>query len=747
LFEREDWTLFRSLNTLGQKAGVSAGQIPGLVAKELADNALDASGDCRIALHGSNGFLVEDDGDGIPGDDEAIASLFSINRPLTSSKILRTPGRGALGNGLRVVAGAVLSTGGTLEVSTRGRTLELIPRETGKTCVRRVSSSDSSGCRVVVGFGPTVPMRSSALAWAHEAIKLSKGESWYKGRSSPHWYDSEAFYELLKASGSRTARELIAEMEGCAEPKAGKIAAEFKGRLAKSLNRGESDRLLTAARSQAREVHPKHLGRCGRLMFPLAGRAEWRGFLFLGSAASPIKAKLPVSIEIWAEFSDDIEARLSVNRTPITGKLDAWKEKSTLRVSGCGINIDVPMGRQGVKLWVNIDTPHMPITTDGKEPDLSAFEKVISEAATKSIRIVKRYSSLILEPKKTKKSVIIENIEAGAAMMSGDGQFRFAQRQLFYAIRPKFMEVVGVEPEWGYFCQVITEYEANHGDIPLMYRDPRGVVYHPHLGDEIPLGTLYVEKYERPGWLFNKVLYCEKEGFFSILKAVNWPERNDCALMTSKGFSGRAARDLIDLLAGTDEECQFFCIHDADASGTMIYQTLQEATKARDARKVQIVNLGLEPAEARGMGLQIERFEEKDKRLPVADYIPDDDREWLQRNRIELNAMTTPAFLAWLDRKFAPYRGKLIPPVSILDDSFDQVVRDRLKQGITRAILRRANLDERVERAIERRAEAIDAARNALPGLVVHNLERKPENPWTEPVSRIARRAITRKNA
>ena len=37
---KEDWTLFRSLNTLTQKAGVSADKIAMVVAKELVDNAL-----------------------------------------------------------------------------------------------------------------------------------------------------------------------------------------------------------------------------------------------------------------------------------------------------------------------------------------------------------------------------------------------------------------------------------------------------------------------------------------------------------------------------------------------------------------------------------------------------------------------------------------------------------------------------------------------------------------------------------
>ena len=82
-------------------------------------------------------------------------------------------------------------------------------------------------------------------------------------------------------------------------------------------------------------------------------------------------------------------------------------------------------------------------------------------------------------------------------------------------------------------------------------------------------------------------------------------------MMSIKGFSTRAARDLIDKLAEHDEPVEVFCAHDADAYGTMIYQTLQEATKARGARKIQIINLGLEPWEAVEMGLEVENLEER----------------------------------------------------------------------------------------------------------------------------------------
>jgi hypothetical protein len=93
MFEHEDWTLFRNLGTLGQKAGVAQDDIPRLVAKELADNALDAAGACEVGLLPDGGMYVEDEGAGIPGDADKIGGLFSVNRPLRSSKVFRLPSR------------------------------------------------------------------------------------------------------------------------------------------------------------------------------------------------------------------------------------------------------------------------------------------------------------------------------------------------------------------------------------------------------------------------------------------------------------------------------------------------------------------------------------------------------------------------------------------------------------------------------------------------------------------------------
>jgi DNA topoisomerase VI subunit B len=49
-------------------------------------------------------WIISDDGPGI--DPDKIPTIFSVNRPLLSSKLKRLPLRGMLGNGLRVVMGA-----------------------------------------------------------------------------------------------------------------------------------------------------------------------------------------------------------------------------------------------------------------------------------------------------------------------------------------------------------------------------------------------------------------------------------------------------------------------------------------------------------------------------------------------------------------------------------------------------------------------------------------------------------------
>ena len=171
MFERADWTSFRTIEGLQQKAGVPASKLRCLALKELTDNALDTGAHVSVGtLPDRDGYFVEDQDGGIDGEPEEIARLFSISRPMISTKLLRLPTRGALGNGLRVVAGAVLASDGFLVVTTRNRRIELRPERDGSTTVVSVTpaiSAPLSGRPVPEGDRPARRARVRVVRHTH----------------------------------------------------------------------------------------------------------------------------------------------------------------------------------------------------------------------------------------------------------------------------------------------------------------------------------------------------------------------------------------------------------------------------------------------------------------------------------------------------------------------------------------------------------------------------------------------------
>jgi hypothetical protein len=275
MYEREDWTSFRTVEGLQQKAGVATDKLRQLVLKELTDNALDTDTSVMVGHLPEGGYFVEDKGGGFDGTPEDIARLFSINRPLRSTKRMRLPTRGALGNGLRVVAGSVLASDGFLVVTTRNRRIELHPERDGSTTVGSVLPVDFPvGTRVEIGFGLDIPEDVNALRWADIARLMAQTGVSYKGKSSPWWYDTPQFHELLDESGQRPVRDLVANLDGCTGARAAEVVAVagLGGRMTcREVTREQAARLLEVARQKAPTVNPKRLGAVGPDLF--GGRA------------------------------------------------------------------------------------------------------------------------------------------------------------------------------------------------------------------------------------------------------------------------------------------------------------------------------------------------------------------------------------------------------------------------------------------------------------------------------------------
>jgi hypothetical protein len=140
------------------------------------------------------------------------------------------------------------------------------------------------------------------------------------------------------------------------------------------------------------------------------------------------------------------------------------------------------------------------------------------------------------------------------------------------------------------------------------------------------------------------------------------------------------------------------------------------------------------------MGLQVERVDPKGRMVPVADYVTLEWREWLQRNRVELNAMETPAFLDWLDGKMAKRGGKLIPPGRVLYARLAAEVKGRLRQTIIDQAVREAKVDQRTKAAYRKLKPSLVTMNGELTKIVKADLRKAPEHPWTAPVADVAAR-------
>jgi hypothetical protein len=621
---------------------------------------------------------------------------------------------------------------------------------------------------------------SNEMIWANIAIMLARnGKPEFQGRPSPHSWDAEHNYFMLHAvPPDTTLREFVAQFDGCSSMALSRRLTECFGRsrLCNSFSKKEADELLMIMQSAARPIDAQRL--C-----PL-GKDAWEGledgyfcepgFFRTGTRApfGHIGFLVEVFVRLERHSSDEnplVEA-LCVNRTPSAIPVSCVRQKGRevhLFMGESGIALDLP--RAELRLGINITTPYVPLISMSKAPDLHPFRRAIRNAAETAARRAHRRSPRILDgpaKKQTRVDLVLEILPDATARSGSNGRHQYGQRGLFYKVREPFrLRMPGIELKWDYFTTIITDYENEHGDIPGLYRDNRGRFYTPRIGSK-PLGTLVVAAYQRPPWMYAAVLFCEKEDHLGILEQDGFAERWDCLLVASKGFASRAARDLIDLIAATanDEPVRVLAIHDGDAYGTLIMQALQEATKARGARSIQIIDLGLNPWDERAQSLEhetglLEEEEKKNKgtskepdRKPVADYVRTRDRhnllegidepnweEWLQDNRVELNAMTSQELIDWVEEGFISHGiEKVVPPVNVLDETLRADLKDRINEQLREEVLRNAQAWMDEQGAL--RLGAIDLPdAGYIKDAISEHFARQPSHHWKDVIKEIVK--------
>jgi hypothetical protein len=366
------------------------------------------------------------------------------------------------------------------------------------------------------------------------------------------------------------------------------------------------------------------------------------------------------------------------------------------------------------------------------------------------------------------KEAAAEIMEEAYNEVSGDGALPANARQIMYKARPYIQEQTGRQLNDNYFTQtLLPDYvEENGVDWDVIY-DARGHFTEPHDdGDSFGIGTLEVRNYlddlhdpsvidagfsevkvetKGPSGSFGAVLFIEKEGFDPILKAAQIAEKFDVAVMSTKGMSVTAARMLVDKMCH-GHNIPLLLLHDFDKAGFSIAGTLQRDTRRYQFQNnITVIDLGLSLVDVEEMGLEAEyQHHPKGRRSALEDnlrtngaseaeigFMMRDFDRLRSTRRVELNAMTSPQFVAFVERKLRENGiTKVVPDDDVLKEMYTAIGKGR-----------------RIEKAIAALNDEIDAndckPPKDLEQRVRKVLENHPAMRWDAAVAEIAKR-ITR---
>jgi hypothetical protein len=494
------------------------------------------------------------------------------------------------------------------------------------------------------------------------------------------------------------------------------------------LEREETEVVLERLRATAQPTPPEKLGFIGRCWSNYPGYARKTGTFLMQAGAH-----IPYVVEGWATCSRPeqkgqgaVEICLIVNRSITVATIHANSWPGVIVLRGCGLERKVDGPSTGdYQVFLSIIAPHVQLATDGKEPSLFPFSEAIAEVLRKACGMAHR------EMHRPDRSLSIKEaawsvMEKAYGIASGEGKWPANARQIMYAARPTILRLTGKDKlDDAYFTQTllpdyVTEHEKEtEWDVVF---DSRGTFIEPHTGREVALGTIDVRTYlgDRaalgtafgvtssasyptigPEYRYETVLFIEKEGFASLLQAAQIAERFDIAIMSTKGMFTTAARLLLDRLAPRIHK--LLVLHDFDVSGFSIFGTLSsDGRRYRFENDLPIEDIGLRLADVEAMALQSEPVETHGSWTSRSSTLREhgatsEEIDFLRTRRVELNAMTAPVFVAFLERKLAEHGvSKVVPDESVLE----QHARRVIEQGLAEKLLNEARTALRKEAAL-----------------------------------------------
>ena len=224
----------------------------------------------------------------------------------------------------------------------------------------------------------------------------------------------------------------------------------------------------------------------------------------------------------------------------------------------------------------------------------------------------------------TQKEAAWEVLEAAYMAASANGTLPASARQIYYQARPKIMAMtddkelptaISRKPccptisrstaSTGMSCMTRAGISRSHtptGASAAARSRSRNYLHGAKDPDIVPADFAGANvDVIGPSGNISGVLFCEKEGFDPLFKAVKLANRYDLMIVSTKGVSVTAARRLIDDVCG-NYDLPLFVLHDFDVAGFLILGTLQRDTRRfQFTNTMEVVDLGLRLDDIKGL--------------------------------------------------------------------------------------------------------------------------------------------------
>ena len=715
-------------------------------------------------------ICVSDNGNGI--SEAVIKSILDFKTKTSDKAAYKSPTRGAQGNAFKTIIGIPHALGGglvTIESKGLRHTIKANATPAGTIDIdHKITQIDArTGTAVYVDMPimaahPYWYARATAIFNPHAVVKIRtfddmqftlinlEDESeetaiFYNSLSacqkikpneptSAHWYDSGDYEKLVYLQGAQNDIELgkfVRQFRGLSSTgKAKAITSQLKEyRFVSDIYKDpiaiESMRL--AMQSESKPVQPKALGAIGvnNLLSRLDVDRHWY------KQVSGMIDNIPYVFEILIAESEGARGYyFGINHSVTFGD---FLRQSTIKageLNGIGI-----VG--ALALIVDTDE-HLVIahlisiglsgtdygkTNQSLPPEMiesisgavwHASKELHKEHKAKQRDIAKWTREYEASQKENSNNIIdsVFHVLPDAIQAATDNERLPANvRALYYKVRDAIQKYTTEELSYKYFSQtILIRYWQENGRNPLIYNDPRGVLYAPHSGYVLQLGTLEVDQYVFPEYEYNKILFIEKKGLLHTIKAGNLHTKYDMAIIAGEGYASEAVRILLDK-AQTGQDYTIFVLHDADPSGYDIARTIQDSTKRMPNHNIEVIDLGLRVQDAIDLNISCETFTRKNKlsqglelNAIERDYfggklkVIGTKNSWVCQ-RIELNAMSAGELVDYIDKGISQaierrkLNKKVIPPKLTLNDTAHRLFKYDLGAKVDDAIRKLLNVD------------------------------------------------------